>query len=104
MARFGFGRGKDQQQRSNPGAHSDDVSGSQPPPSGGGSDPGGSSGQDAGEESRSPWSPPGASPDDSWTEPGQGAWEPRTDEPAPIHEEREHGLEGSQTPEQDVAH
>jgi phospholipid/cholesterol/gamma-HCH transport system ATP-binding protein len=89
MARFGFGRGKDQEQQPSQGSRPEDTSGSQPP---------------GDEEPRSPWSPPEAASERSWMPPGEGAWEQRSDEPAPIHEEREHGLEGAQTPEQDVAH
>jgi phospholipid/cholesterol/gamma-HCH transport system ATP-binding protein len=36
--------------------------------------------------------------------PGDEAWQTRPDEPAPIHQEREHGLESAQTPEPEIAH
>jgi phospholipid/cholesterol/gamma-HCH transport system ATP-binding protein len=58
------------------------------------------------------WNPPeehdaGGAEDtraESWMPAGQDEPEPRGDEPAPVNDEREHGLEGAQTPETEVAH
>jgi phospholipid/cholesterol/gamma-HCH transport system ATP-binding protein len=74
----------------------------------------GGKGKDTGEGEQAPTSgeqpqaqeqqstaPPEPSSSDSWV-PKQD--EPFADEPAPIHSEREHGLEGAQTPESEVAH
>jgi phospholipid/cholesterol/gamma-HCH transport system ATP-binding protein len=110
MRRFSFGKDKgDGEQGGFQGASgsqgSPDLGGWQPPetPQQGGAwlardeQSGSSGGPSASAES----SGGGAS---SWV-PSQG--EPttqRSDEPAPVHEEREHGLEGAQTPESDVAH
>jgi phospholipid/cholesterol/gamma-HCH transport system ATP-binding protein len=41
---------------------------------------------------------------DSWMPAGHEDWEQPTDEPAPLHAEHEHQLEGAQTPEDAVAH
>jgi phospholipid/cholesterol/gamma-HCH transport system ATP-binding protein len=41
---------------------------------------------------------------ESWMPAGREEPEPRGDEPAPVHDEREHGLEGARTPETEVAH
>jgi phospholipid/cholesterol/gamma-HCH transport system ATP-binding protein len=41
---------------------------------------------------------------ESWVPQQEEPWAPASDEPAPIHSEREHGLEGAQTPEGEVAH
>jgi phospholipid/cholesterol/gamma-HCH transport system ATP-binding protein len=58
---------------------------------------------ESGTPSPSPWVPQQAA-QQSDEQQHQSAWEPATDEPAPVHSEREHDLEGAQTPEDEVAH
>src|SRR5947209_15910983 len=63
------------------------------------------SGDKEGESAQGPTGDGGESPrSESWLPVGREGWEQAGDRPAPMHSEREHGLEGAQTPEGDVAH
>jgi phospholipid/cholesterol/gamma-HCH transport system ATP-binding protein len=116
MRRFklgGSGRGNDDEGSAalaGSGSGQAPEASSVPPP---GSSPGSQGG------SASPWEPAsGSSPSPSapesspsppadsgsWLPRDQEGWQSPSDEPAPIRSEREHGLEGAQTPESDVAH
>src|SRR2546421_12525209 len=46
----------------------------------------------------------GSEQSQAWIPKEEEPWAQRSDEPAPIHEQSEHGLEGAQTPESEAAH